>query len=458
VTTRLARVVAAAALVLWTGAVPATTSAAAPETKTPIHHAVFLMEEGHSFDNLFGTYPGAEGTPANVCVPTDPTSSSGPCTAPQWVGDKTVSKFAQTAQVFDAQYDGGKMDGFVAAQAAAGSDAPLVMGYYDARDVPFSWNVADSFVLFDQFFSSSHGGTVSNHMYWVAGTAGPAGPSAGATADTIPADGFGDLPTIFDRLQSAGVDWKFYVQNYDRTITFRNQHAMVDHVAQVERVPLLAFARFVDDPTLNSHIVDMSQYYTDLEQGTLPAVSYIVPAAGGASTPTSIKAGEQLGQSLINALTRSTAWPDSMLLWTYDGWGGWYDHVAPPQVDSDGYGFRVPALLVSPYARPGYIDSTQLDYTSMLRFVSDNWGLQPLAARDAAAQTFTAAFDFANPGRAPVFLSSTRDTSATKAAPQRLIIFVAYGLALTAALVLIIVAAARSRRPRRRDQATKVRG
>ena len=221
------------------------------------------------------------------------------------------------------------MDGFVAAQAAAGSDAPLVMGYYDGRDVPFSWNIADSYVLFDQFFGSSHGGTVSNHMYWVAGTAGPAGSSAGATADTIPAAGFGDLPTIFDRLQAAGVDWKFYVQNYDRTITFRNQHAMVDHVTQVERVPLLAFARFVDDPTLNSHIVDLSQYYTDLDQGTLPAVSYIVPAAGGASTPTSIKAGEQLGQSLINALTRSTAWPDSMLLWTYDGWGGWYDHVAP---------------------------------------------------------------------------------------------------------------------------------
>ena len=246
------------------------------------------------------------------------------------------------------------------------------MGHYDERDVPFSWNVADSYVLFDKFFSSAKGGSLQNHMYSVSGAAGSESPA-------IPSSGFGDLQTIFDRLEAAGIDWKFYVQNYDRTVTFRNSQAMIDRPAQVERVPLLAFARFVDDPALSKHIVDLSEYYRDLDQGTLPAVSYIVPAAGGAVTPTSIVTAERLEQSLINALTRSSAWGSSMLLWTYGGSGGWYDHVAPPQVDSNGYGYRVPALLVSPFARQGYVDHTPLDFTSMVSFITTNWDLQPLA-------------------------------------------------------------------------------
>jgi phospholipase C len=285
-------------------------------------------------------------------------------------------------------------------------------------------------------------------MYWVAGT-------AGTDPGAIPSDGFGALQTIFDRLEAAGIDWKFYVQNYDRTVTFRNSQAMIDHPAQVERAPLLAFARFVDDPRFGDHIVDLSEYYRDLDKGTLPAVSYIVPAGGGASTQTSVSTGERLGQSLINALTRSSAWGSSMLLWTYDGWGGLYDHVVPPQVDPSGYGFRVPALLVSPYARRGFVDETPLDFTSMIRFITTNWGLQPLAPRDASAQTFMDAFDFANPGRPPVFLAATRDVNASRVEPKRAIIFLAYGIALVAAIALIGIAALRTRRPRRRDQARK---
>jgi len=450
VTARLARAVAAGGLMLWLVVSPvAAADPSPPASRTPIQHAIFLLDEGHSFDNFFGTYPGADGIPPDTCMPKDPAKPEAGCVRPMWVGDRTVPRFGQSGAVFDAQYNAGKMDGFISAQAGAGVDASQVMGHYDERDIPYEWNVADAYVLFDKFFSSAKGGSIQNHMYSVSG-------SAGSAADVIPAEGFGDLPTIFDRLQAAGIDWKFYVQNYDRTVTFRNSQAMIDRPAQVERVPLLAFARFVDDPRLNRHIVDLSQYYRDLDRGTLPAVSYIVPAGGGASTPTSIRAADQLGQSLINTLTRSTAWPSSMLLWTNDGWGGWYDHVAPPQVDGSGYGFRVPALLVSPYARRGYVDSTQLDLASIVGFITENWGLQPLAPRDASAKTFTGAFDFANPGRPPVFLAATRDTGPTRAEPKRAIIYLAYGIALTAALALIGVAAIRSRRPRRRDHATKV--
>jgi len=449
VTGRLVRAVAAGVLMLsWAISPVAAADPSPPPTKTPIQHAIFLMDEGHSFDGMFGTYPGADGIPAGTCMPVDPATPA-QCVQPLWVGDRTVSKFAQNRAVFDAQYDNGKMDGFIHAQAAAGSDANLVMGHYDERDIPYSWNIADAYVLFDRFFSSAKGGSVQNHMYWVTGT-------AGSETDTIPADGFGALVTVFDRLQAAGIGWKFYIQNYDQTVTFRNRQAMIDRPAQVQRAPLLAFARFVDDPKLAGHIVDLSEYYRDLDQGTLPAVSYIVPAGGGASTPTSIRSADRLGQSIVNALTRSTAWSNSMLLWTYDGWGGWYDHVAPPQIDANGLGFRVPALLVSPYARKGYVDDTQLDFTSIVRFITSNWGLQPLAARDASAQTFTGAFDFANAGRPAAFLPAARASSTVRAEPQRTIIFVAYGGAIIAALALIGVAAMRSRRPRRRDQATKV--
>lgn len=447
---RLLRALAASAMVLSGLASPvAGADTSPPPTKTPIQHAVFVMGDSRSFDSFFGTYPTANGIPPGTCIPNQVATSEGGCVAPLWVGDRTVPKFAQSDAAFATQYDNGKMDGFVRAQTAAGSDAPLVMGHYDERDIPFSWNVADAYVLFDKFFSSAKGGSLQNHMYWVSGAAGTASPA-------IPSSGFGDLQTIFDRLEAAGIDWKFYVQNYDRTVTFRNSKAMIDRPAQVERVPLLAFARFVDDPLLNGHIVDLSEYYRDLDEGTLPAVSYVVSAAGSASTQTSIQASERLGQSLINALTRSKAWGSSMLLWTYDGSGGWYDHVAPPQVDSNGYGFRVPALLVSPFARRGFVDDTPLDFTSMVRFITTNWSVPPLATRDASAQTFMGAFDFANPGRPPAFLASTRDVSDSRAEPKRLTIFLAYGIALLAAVALIGIAAMRTRRPRRRDQATKV--
>jgi phospholipase C len=259
------------------------------------------------------------------------------------------------------------------------------------------------------------------------------------------AGGFGDLPTIFDRLQAAGVTWKFYIQNYDPTITIRNVEGMATRGSQVDRAPLLAFARYLDDPALFSHIVDVSQYYRDLEAGTLPAVAYIVPSGAGEQSQGSVRAGEQFAGTLVNALTRSTAWATSMFLWTYDDGGGWYDHVSPPQVDRSGYGFRVPALLVSPYARKGYVDHTTLDFASIVRFITDNWGLQPLAARDAAAQTFMGAFDFANTGRPPMFVAANRDAESLRREPQRPIIFLTYGLALALALTLIGLAAARSR-------------
>lgn len=141
---------------------------------------------------------------------------------------------------------------------------------------------------------------------------------------------------------------------------------------------------------------------------------------------------------MIQMLMQSDAWESSALLITYDDWGGWYDHVAPPKVDEYGYGFRVPALLVSAYAHQGNIDHTLLDHTSILKFIGENWGIQPLAERDAKANNFLSAFDFTAPPREPMLISGSREAPDPFIQPRRSVIFIAYGAAMLIAFFILI--------------------
>jgi len=420
--------------------------AADPTPATPIQHVIFLMQENHTFDNYFSTYPGVDGPPKNVCMPKVLTDPSAGCESREWIGDTPTLDLLHSADVSAEQLDGGKMDGFVSTFTRRGIRAAQPMGYYDDRDLPYYWNLADNYVLFDRFFPSAHAGSVWNHMFWVTGAAGnPKG-------DVIPAGGFDDrtTPTIFDRLEAKGISWKFYVQNYDPRITAFNTHTLTDNdkLSQPIWVPLLAYHKFVDDPRLFSHIVDMSQYYEDAANGTLPAVSFMAPAGSSEHPPGRIQAGEAFIRTIITALMRSSAWPSSAFMWSYDDWGGWYDHVKPPAVDQYGYGFRVPAILVSSWARHGQIDNTQLDFTSFLKFVEQNRGLQPLAARDRNANSIAGAFDFTRSApRAPVLLDLTRHVPPTPPIRTSMIYWL-YGLAVL--LPLLLVAGAlliRRRRP-----------
>ncbi len=402
-------------------------SAQGPQATTPIEHFVVLMQENHSFDNYFGTYPGADGIPEGACVPNDPADAGAGCVEPYWLGTDPSRDLDHDRAAFLEQYNEGRMDGFVSAVTHGSSDGRGAMGYYDDRDLPYYWNIADEYVLFDRFFQSAGGGSISNHMFWVTGTAG--------VGETIPDEGFGELPTIFDRLEKQGISWKFYVQNYDPTINLRHQ-GVGDRASQVVWVPLLNYARYLDDPELTSHIVDLDEYYTDLERGTLPSVSYIVPSGASEHPPGSIRAGQRFVRTLITSLMRSDAWSSSAFMWTYDDWGGFYDHVAPPQVDEWGYGFRVPTLLVSPYARLGHVESTTLDFTSILKFIEENWGLAPLAGRDAQANNFMTAFDFSQPPREPQFLAATRGEESRLTA-NRALVYAAYGFAVVLPLAVI---------------------
>jgi phospholipase C len=441
---RLAAVALGPGVLLVLAAVPAAASidaaAREPAPRTPIEHVVTLMQESHSFDNYFGTYPGANGIPAGVCVPREPPART-PCVLPYSLGNRPLENLDNDRVAFEVARNGGAMNGFLAAQRNRVAN-DLTMGHYRRIHLEYAWNLADRYVLFDRFFSSSNGGSVPNHLYWVAGTGGPPG------TDSVPAAGFGELPTIFDRLQTAGVSWKFYVQNYDPRATFRRgPHS--ERSAQIARVPLLAYARYVDDPELFSHIVPVEQYFEDLQSGTLPAVSYIVPSGASERPPSSVQSGQRFVRSLVDGLIASKQWSRSAFILTYANWGGWYDHVPPPQVDRDGYGFRVPALLVSPYAKRGHIDHTQLDFTSILRFIEDNWSLPPLATRDAAAASLTSAFDFAAAPRPATFVPADRSVTEVATANTSLVVAL-YGLVSVGAIVLIVAV---TRRPRPRSHA-----
>jgi phospholipase C len=295
---RLVRVAAVAAAIGLAAAPLAFAVPADAASGKPIQHVVFLMQENHTFDNYFSAFPGVEEPPATCqpnWIPTPAPSATpvpsatpaqspaasatpaatskskatpGPTPVPTPVpsasacyarfhltSHRTVDLNHSSSAALRA-FDGGKMDGFAAAQATYNLPTDLATGYYDGTDLPLYYNLASDYVLAQRFFSSAWGSSQNNHMYSVAARIG----------GTMPATGY-DFPTIFDRLQAAGVSWKFYVQNYAPNVTFRNTNINDPKESQLIWAPLLDFARFIDDPALSSHIVDMSQYYTDLQTG-----------------------------------------------------------------------------------------------------------------------------------------------------------------------------------------------
>ncbi|MBN2117995.1 MAG: alkaline phosphatase family protein [Anaerolineales bacterium] len=401
------------------------------EPNTPIEHFIVVMQQNHTFDNYFGTYPGANGIPEGVCMPASLSEDgSKSCVAPYEITDEPISDLSHSSTTFLGQYQDGQMNGFIDTLNRLNQDGALSMGYFDDTHIPFYWNLADEYVLFDNYFSSAHTGSVTNRMYWVAG-------KPGSEKNRIPEDGYGDIPTIFDKLQERGISWKFYIRNYDPALNYRNPQELDYLHPQVQWVPLLNFDRFLDDPELSSRIVDLDEYYTDLENGTLPAVSYVLLLGATEHPISDLSLGERATRTMLHTLMQSDAWESSAFFITYDDWGGWYDHVEPPQVDERGYGFRVPALLVSPYARMGHIDHTLLDHTSILKFIEENWDIPPLAERDAKANNLTSAFDFSMAPRPAILVPATREVPEPRIEPRRIVIYITYSAAILFACLIV---------------------
>ena len=408
----------------WAGAEPVTVA-----TSTPIQHFVYLMQGDRTFDNYFGTFPGADGVPEDACQALVVGRPADGCVKPFLLQPDSAASLTAGPNLINRQWNSGAMDMFVAAFHAQGRDGTNVMGHYDADALPFYWGAARNYVLFDKFFSSSRLGESANRNYWVSG---------GLPGQPTAAGGF-DQRTIFDSLQQAGVSWKFYVQDYQPDKTYRAE-SVADPTTQPIRVPLLNQDRFIDDPELRSHIVDLTQYYADLAAGTLPSVAYVASYSASERSSRSVQSGQNLAKNLVTQLMLSPSWPSSAFLISYDGPGGWFDHVAPPQIDADGYGLRVPALLISPYARDGAVNHSVLDATSALKFIQDNWRLPPLTTRVDSASSIVGGFDFAGAPR-PAQLLPVAPVESSPPAGAVGAVYWTYGSAAAVIALMLITAA-----------------
>jgi phospholipase C len=332
-----------------------------------VKNIVVVFQENHTFDNYFGTYPGADGTASkNICLPQTPGSTVN-CVAPFHDPNLTPIDMNHRFAAAHKAYDGGKMDAFVIAEGNRET-----MGFYDQRDLPHYWKAAQQYVLCDKYFSSVMSQSGPNHLFLVAGTAG------GILDNHIPKTL--NFPPIFEQLDKAGVSWKVY--------GFTSW--------------LKSFAYVQKSPTAKANFAAASQFPKDVKAGKLKQVSWIIGAPGGDEhPPKNVQVGQNsVANDIVNNLGTSSYWNSVAIFATYDDYGGFYDHVAPPQVDQYGYGFRVPCLVISPYAKAGFIDSAVNDHTSILKFIEARYGLSSLSTRDAAASNMTEAFDFTKPARA----------------------------------------------------------
>ena len=394
----------------------------------PFDHLVVVMMENHSFDNLLGALsrtrtdvdglsfdstgeatnsnPGSTGTPPEVTAFPLNTTGQGADVSQSW---KDTHE----------QIEGGAMDGFV---RSMGSNQP--MGYYTPDALPFAYSLANTFTLANRWFCSVPGPTYPNRRFLLAGTA--FGGTATSEAELIHA--FEHPPpngTIFDALSKHGIPWSNYFSDIPMTMVI--PRTIIDHL---------------------DHHIPIARFFDDCRTGNLPAVSFLDPRVGAlskigkpiaslpspfkdllaeieadlASTdspetqedPQDMNPGEAWAHSVIEAVTQSPRWSRTLLIYTYDEHGGYYDHVAPPSAIApdniapvlqpgdpsggyDAYGPRVPAIVVSPYSRPGGVSNTVYDHTSVLATIESKWNLPALTNRDANAATVMDFLDLENP-------------------------------------------------------------
>ena len=422
-----------AAAVLSAGYAPALASTATtPTASTAIKHIFVIVEEGHSFDNYFGTFPGANGiNPGKVRIPSDPKAPSSQVLSMHAIGSRSPGVLTADFTAARTALNGGAMNGFASAQSRVGNDQNAPLGYYTREQLDAYWQLASSYTLMDQFYSSALGGSIDNHLYLVAGQAVPASELKSPKGYIV--------PTIFDRLDASHLSWRAYVRHYDPTLNYRRVGAYANFVPQVVRVPMLNMPSIVDNPARFANLTDQSNLFRDLRsESTTPGVSYIYPASDSERAPDPITLGEQRVASIVSAIQRSPAWTSSAIFVTWSDWGGYYDHVRPPVVDSHGYGFRVPTIVISPYARPGFVDHTTSDFTSILKFIETTYNLAPLTNHDRAASSLTEAFDFTRKPFAPALVETQTSTVARGIPVLAVVVF--YGASVAVAGILLLLA------------------
>jgi len=375
-----------------------------------IRHVIVIMQENRSFDSYFGTFPGADGIPNNVCVPDR--RRLGTCTRP-YVNHADVNGGGpHGAQNAKADIAGGMMDGFQrqAAGAARGCDPnnpvctnstePDVMGYHTASDIPSYWSYARNFVLQDHMFAPNASWSLPAHLFEVSEW------SAACTAHNDPFSCKNALESpgtprsrgIRKRLSTAGnprgpiyawtdltyllhahhVSWGYYVVTGSEPDCEDDAAIHCSPVRQNAATPgiwnpLPYFDTVRNDGELDN-IQSVSKFFAAARAGTLPAVSWVVPSNPVSEHPPArVSAGESYVTGLVNAVMSGPEWASTAIFLAWDDWGGFYDHVLPPTVDENGYGLRVPGIVISPYAKRGYIDHQTLSFDAYDKFIEDDF-------------------------------------------------------------------------------------
>jgi phospholipase C len=382
---------------------------------TPIKHVVVIVKENHTFDNYFGSFPGAEGT-------TQCQTSSGPVAAPK-APDKTPRDLCHEHSCALSDWNAGQMDGWLSVSGASSSNDNLFCAQYDGTSIPNYWAYAKKYALADHFFANVLGPSFPGHTFLLAAQAGwatgnPSGgffwgcdesssttvpvldPSTCTTQSVFPCF---NIPSVPDLLPGAA-SWKFYGTNF---YVLPEIWSMFDAIKEVRNGPMW------------SKVVNASTFDGDIDAKTLPSVSWLVdqdfadehPNVGG------VCAGENWTVGHVNKLMQSDYWKDSAIFFTMDDFGGWYDHVAPPrQYGCDktqpyGLGFRLPLLILSPYVKPGVYKSVA-EQASIVKFILEAFGaprfladMDP-AAQDKQANDLMDAFDFTQPPLDPLVLQT----------------------------------------------------
>jgi phospholipase C len=373
----------------------------------PIKHIIFIVKENRSFDNYFGTFPGANGA-------TSGTLSTGQVMALGHTPDQSRDIGHDWYSAIEV-IDNGKMDLFDINYSANQGGDYLAYTQLTQADIPNYFTYAKNFVLSDKTFSSEHGPSLPNHIFTIAASANGIisvpnvdSPNYSWGCDTdIPTmtvqviDPQGnitnqfpcfDFQTLGDQMDSAGVGWKYYAPQFgQRGYTF-SVYNNVRHI------------RYGSDWTNN--VVPEAQFITDALAGNLPSVSWLTTGLGSEHPPNSTCYGENWTVNQINAVMQGPDWPSTAIFLMWDDFGGFYDHVAPPQIDQFGLGPRVPMLIISPYAKPGYISHVQYEGSTVLKFMEEVFNIPSLGLRDFTANDPHDSFNFKQTPLPPLVLST----------------------------------------------------
>ena len=358
-----------------------------------IQHVVFLIKENRTYDHYFGTYPGGDGATSGM-------TSSGKTIRLAHAPDETPWDIGHSWRDALIAINKGKMDKFDLVENGDMDGYKLSYTQMREHDIPNYFRYARNFVLADRMFSSMAGPSFPNHLFTVAAqddgvldNPHPNHYNWGCDSDddqSVPVQKPGailtteppcvDFQTLADRLEAAHISWKYYAPPKGK---YGYQWSTLDAIKHIRESALW-----------NLHVVNDDQFISDALNGKLPAVSWLVTGDDSEHPPLSTCAGENWTVRQLNAAMKGPDWNSTVVFVTWDDFGGFYDHVPPPTTETYSLGPRVPLLIISPYARKGFVSHTQYEFSSFLKFAEIRFHLPPLTDRDSKAGDMLDSFDF----------------------------------------------------------------